>query len=122
VSAADLAWRVTGACVGSSPTLFFPERGESLKAAKAVCATCAVRAKCAEWGIAHELFGVWGGLAEADRRRIRKERGISVETPQEQETRCGTPVGYRAHRRSGEPACAACRRAHSLARVIRKAS
>lgn len=32
-----------------------------------------------------------------------------------QRGRCGTDAGYHAHRRRGEPACHACKSAHTLA-------
>lgn len=52
---------------------FHPERGESTREAKAVCATCAVRIDCLRWAInTYQRFGVWGGASERERRRIRQ--------------------------------------------------
>jgi len=52
--------------------LFYPERGESSKEAKAVCATCPVRVECLDHAIAtHERWGLWGGMTERERRGLR---------------------------------------------------
>ncbi|MFP5322758.1 MAG: WhiB family transcriptional regulator [Acidimicrobiia bacterium] len=68
-----------GACRGADPDLFFPDRGESLEPAKAVCAECVVRDECLEFALAAgERFGVWGGTSERERRRIRRQRRIAA--------------------------------------------
>jgi WhiB family redox-sensing transcriptional regulator len=67
------AWQRQANCRGCDPALFYPGRGETSKEAKAVCDGCVVRADCAEFGL-HERFGVWGGLSERERRRIRARR------------------------------------------------
>jgi WhiB family redox-sensing transcriptional regulator len=46
--------------------------------AKAVCSGCFHRIECAEWGIAKERHGIWGGLVERERRKIRSDRGITL--------------------------------------------
>lgn len=44
-------------------------------AAKQVCASCPVQAECLEYAIdANEIHGVWGGLGQRDRQRLRRER------------------------------------------------
>jgi WhiB family redox-sensing transcriptional regulator len=63
------AWHRHAACRGCDPEMWFPERGESLGPARAICATCPVAAQCAEAG-AFEKYGVWGGLSERQRRRL----------------------------------------------------
>jgi WhiB family transcriptional regulator, redox-sensing transcriptional regulator len=66
-------WQSRAACRGLDPELFFPAPGESSRPARAVCTSCPVRAECAEWALfAAEHHGVWGGLTERDRRRIRR--------------------------------------------------
>ena len=71
----DNNWQEQGNCVGVDPDLFFPERGESVAEAKAVCATCAVRAECLSFALEHnERFGIWGGLSARERRTIRRAR------------------------------------------------
>ena len=59
-------------CKGLDPRLFFPERGESTREAKAVCDTCPVRSDCLDWAIdTQQKHGIWGGRSERERRRIR---------------------------------------------------
>ncbi len=71
----DLSWQAYAACMGVDPDLFFPERGASTREAKAVCGRCAVRTECLEYALANaEKFGIWGGMSERERRRIRKLR------------------------------------------------
>jgi WhiB family transcriptional regulator, redox-sensing transcriptional regulator len=57
---------------------FFPERGSNTIPAKRICYDCPVRAECAEYAIAlSERIGVWGGLSERDRRKIRRIRSLA---------------------------------------------
>lgn len=75
-TAADTAWMAEAACKGVDPALFFPERGDDTKPAKAVCQECPVRAQCLEYALdTRELYGVWGGESERSRRRLRRGRG-----------------------------------------------
>ncbi len=68
-------WQSNARCAEVDPEIFFPERGGSSKAARAVCAQCSVRAQCLEYALNNkEQFGIWGGTSERERRRIRKER------------------------------------------------
>jgi WhiB family redox-sensing transcriptional regulator len=68
-------WREQANCTGVDPDLFFPERGQSTGPAKAVCAGCVVREDCLEYALANsEKFGVWGGMAERERRKVRRAR------------------------------------------------
>lgn len=68
-------WMSRGACQGLDPTLFFPERGEDVAQAKAVCRACDVRSECLQYALdAGERFGCWGGTSERERRRIRSGR------------------------------------------------
>ena len=71
------AWQQHGACRGLDPNLFFPERGESVKEAKAVCARCPVRAECLQYALDnYKNVGIWGGLSERERRRLRRQRRL----------------------------------------------
>ncbi|MCY1544325.1 Transcriptional regulator WhiB [compost metagenome] len=68
-----LGWRADALCAQTSPEAFFPEKGGSNRDAKKVCGNCAVRATCLEYALANdERFGVWGGLSERDRRKLRR--------------------------------------------------
>ena len=75
-AAVSSTWKARAACRGLDPELFFPGQGESPAAAKAVCATCSVRTQCATAATFDraERHGVWGGLTERDRRRLRQAR------------------------------------------------
>jgi hypothetical protein len=76
-----LAWMADAACRGIDPDLFFPEKGESAFRAKAVCGRCRVRQACLAYALANnERFGVWGGLSERQRRRLRRA-GVSLSAP-----------------------------------------
>lgn len=77
-------WEASARCQAEDPMLFFgPNRFEPKReriaresAAKAVCANCPAVAACREHALAHgELYGVWGGLGEADRRSLLAEHG-----------------------------------------------
>ena len=73
----DDTWMARGACRPQDPALFFPPLGASTEDAKAVCALCPVRARCLEYAILEGIeHGVWGGASDAERRRIRKARGL----------------------------------------------
>jgi len=68
-------WQEDANCLGVDPDLFFPERGASTREAKEVCRGCVVRQDCLEFALRNgEKFGIWGGLSERERRRIRRQR------------------------------------------------
>lgn len=64
-------WFSDGLCAQTDPDLWFPEKGGSTRAAKAVCHTCPVESKCLEYALARgERFGIWGGMSERERRTL----------------------------------------------------
>jgi WhiB family transcriptional regulator, redox-sensing transcriptional regulator len=69
-------WQHDAACLDYAGEVdFFPARGESVRDAKAVCAACRVREECLEFALRTKVaHGVWGGLSERERRRLRRER------------------------------------------------
>lgn len=68
-----LSWQQNALCAQTDPEAFFPEKGGSTREAKSVCASCEVRAECLEYALANdERFGIWGGLSERERRRLRR--------------------------------------------------
>ena len=74
----DRGWQSRANCMGVDPDLFFPERGASTREAKEVCRGCVVREDCLEYALANgEKFGIWGGLSERERRRVRRIRTMS---------------------------------------------
>ncbi len=69
----ELGWQTDALCAQTDPEAFFPEKGGSTRDAKKVCGACNVRAQCLEYALANdERFGIWGGLSERERRRLRK--------------------------------------------------
>jgi WhiB family redox-sensing transcriptional regulator len=69
------AWQQDGLCRQTDAEVFFPEKGQSTRSAKAVCARCPVQAECLEWALEHdERFGIWGGLSERERRKLAPAR------------------------------------------------
>jgi WhiB family transcriptional regulator, redox-sensing transcriptional regulator len=71
----ERSWQHEANCLGVDPDLFFPERGASTREAKEVCRGCVVRAECLEYALDNaEKFGIWGGMSERERRRLRRAR------------------------------------------------
>ena len=76
---ADDGWRLDALCAETDPEAFFPEKGGSTREAKRVCTGCDVRAECLEFALSNdERFGIWGGLSERERRRLRLQRRDSL--------------------------------------------
>jgi WhiB family redox-sensing transcriptional regulator len=74
----DKNWQDLANCKGVDPMLFYPERGESTRESKEVCKGCEVRYDCLEFALQNgEKFGIWGGLSERERRRIRRRRATA---------------------------------------------
>lgn len=66
-------WQERSLCSQTDPEAFFPEKGGSTREAKKVCISCEVRSECLEYALAHdERFGIWGGLSERERRKLKK--------------------------------------------------
>ncbi len=66
-------WYERAACRGRDADCFFPEKGGSTRAAKRICQTCVVQVECLEYALANdERFGIWGGMSERERRRLKK--------------------------------------------------
>ena len=69
-----LGWQERALCAQTDPEAFFPEKGGSTREAKRVCLSCEVRGECLEYALANdERFGIWGGLSERERRRLKKQ-------------------------------------------------
>jgi WhiB family transcriptional regulator, redox-sensing transcriptional regulator len=105
-------WHADANCRGLDPELFFPERGEISSAAKDVCHRCDVQVECLTFALnSGEHFGIWGGMSERQRRRIRSTKPAPGRKLTDIEH--NTNAGYYAHRRRGEDACDDCKRAHA---------
>jgi WhiB family redox-sensing transcriptional regulator len=68
-----LSWQADSLCAQTDPEAFFPEKGGSTRDAKKICSSCEVRSQCLEYALQNdERFGIWGGLSERERRKLRK--------------------------------------------------
>jgi WhiB family redox-sensing transcriptional regulator len=76
-------WQHRAACRGEDAAFFFApnyfEKRDEKRAreavAKSFCARCPVRVDCLEYALSiRETHGVWGGMNEAERRSILRER------------------------------------------------
>ena len=82
--ASDDRWMARAACAGmnahgEATEIFFPGRNGDAAAALAICAVCTVRAECLEYALAHpETHGIWGGMSERARRRLKRSGGREV--------------------------------------------
>lgn len=66
-------WQERALCAQTDPEAFFPEKGGSTREAKRICTTCEVRSECLEYALEKdERFGIWGGLSERERRRLKR--------------------------------------------------
>lgn len=67
------------ACRGADTNLFYPvgttgPADAQIKAAKAICARCEFREECLETALANGEEGIWGGLTDDERQKLRQER------------------------------------------------
>ncbi|PMC76528.1 MULTISPECIES: WhiB family transcriptional regulator [unclassified Brachybacterium] len=70
---AELSWHERALCAQTDPEAFFPEKGGSTREAKKVCVSCEVRQECLEYALENdERFGIWGGLSERERRKLKR--------------------------------------------------
>lgn len=80
-------WAEQALCAQIGGDAWFPDKGTpdepqtnpvSLRDAKRVCLACPVRVPCLDYALKHdERFGVWGGLSERERRRLKRQREAS---------------------------------------------
>jgi WhiB family redox-sensing transcriptional regulator len=102
-------WRDRAACRGAELDVFFPGRGESAEPARQICARCPVRQPCLDYAVSHEIVhGIWGGLAERDRRALRTRHVRAARRERDEAITAAAAAGY-TH--------AAIGRAFSLART-----
>jgi WhiB family redox-sensing transcriptional regulator len=68
-----LSWQADALCAQTDPEAFFPEKGGSTRDAKRICTGCEVKAQCLDYALKNdERFGIWGGLSERERRKLKK--------------------------------------------------
>lgn len=102
-------WMDDGLCHQTDPEAFFPEKGGSTREAKSICARCPVEAECLDYALSNdERFGIWGGLSERERRKVKKalqaEAGIErfpcPRCDEEFDTSAAVAVHERSHDRA----------------------
>jgi len=88
-------WRELASCRGADLNLFFPGRGESAEPARRVCAGCPVREPCLDYALRHGItHGIWGGLAERDRRALRSRRTGAARRARDEAIAAAAAAGY----------------------------
>ena len=71
-------WRHRASCLDEDPELFFPIGNtgpalQQIEEAKTVCQRCPVVDTCLTWALdTGQDAGVWGGLAEDERRALKR--------------------------------------------------
>ena len=73
-------WTKQARCAEVDTEIFFPDKGDrgSAESARRICNGCEVRVQCLEYALDHaEIYGIWGGTNERDRRPMLKARGIA---------------------------------------------
>lgn len=74
VIAEEPNWQERALCAQTDPEAFFPEKGGSTREAKKICLGCDVRGECLQYALdMDEKFGIWGGLSERERRKLKKK-------------------------------------------------
>jgi hypothetical protein len=81
---------INGNCVGHPTSWWYPlvsnrssgaerqENREGAKKAIAICLQCEVREQCLTYSLEWEPTGIWGGLPENDRGRMRRRLGVRL--------------------------------------------
>lgn len=119
-------WREQALCAQTDPEAFFPDKGGSTKKAKKTCMACPVRRQCLEYALEHDIrFGVWGGLSDIERRKLKRSTRLRGKAepvqlkPHTITSACGTEGGAKAHWRRDETSCDSCKKASTTARKTR---
>ena len=69
-------WRDKANCKGMDPNIFHQKRGETKDKAVAICVGCLVVKECLHYAMSNSIkTGVWGGLSERQRRKLRSNKG-----------------------------------------------
>lgn len=87
----DTDWHADAACRDYPSDVFFPTdrydptlgkwippTSHAITIAKSICNVCTVRDTCLDAALQrNELYGIWGGMTTKERRKARRERGIT---------------------------------------------
>lgn len=85
----DETWARGAACIDADPQIFFPDRGQTVVAAKEICAGCLVVEDCLNYALTWRINqGVWGGASVAERNKMTKPEALKIsESPHGSRTR-----------------------------------
>lgn len=71
-------WMVDANCVGTDPEAWFPGKGgRASPTIRKVCGACPVNEDCLSYALEFNLRGIWGGLTESQRTRLRRGKRAS---------------------------------------------
>lgn len=71
----DEEWHEDAACQGVDVDIFFSLDEDDQRQALELCRSCPVQQDCLRYALEHnELYGIWGGMKESDRRSMIRER------------------------------------------------
>jgi len=119
-------WISKAACKDLETKIFFPSQGEVVnRLAVEACDNCPVKAQCLSHALHHEGYGYWGGTTEKERKRIRKQLNIRLDSPSTGLGNYGAPAktgrirgvhpghgtvkGYNFEQRQGQGICDSCK-------------
>jgi len=113
---------------GRPKDLFYPNRGDGRPMeALAICSLCVVKSDCLEYAIEHkELYGIWGGKTERQRRAMLRKVGVRTASKQLKprlKSECKRGHAFNAENTSfigGRRHCLVCKRISSAERKARK--
>ncbi len=72
-------WMLSARCRNSDPEVFFVRGAAQSRRAVGICRGCPVREACLRYAIENEIeFGIWGGMTERQRRRLRRHQALSA--------------------------------------------
>ncbi len=68
----NFSWHEEALCKSIPTEVFFPSNytEASLEPAKRICSQCDVKAECLQDAISHNVYGIWAGTTEQQRRNI----------------------------------------------------
>lgn len=76
-------WWERAACRTADPDLFFPAQPDFVPdRARTLCDGCEVREPCHDHALRHEAYGVWAGMSEQARWRLRKVMHLQLVRPE----------------------------------------
>jgi WhiB family transcriptional regulator, redox-sensing transcriptional regulator len=78
------SWMAESRCRAMDPEIFFPTDGLGVQRAAAICETCPVREACLDYALRNGIqHGVFGGVSERARVRLRRARAAAAQQEQQ---------------------------------------